>query len=116
MRRRCDLLAPDLIVAEIANILWKKAQRGEISKLAASIAASLLANAGIEYVAMGQLLVRLVELAMTLAHPAYDCLYLVAAMDLDTPFVTADTRLLNKLRQQGFDAISYFDLMDAVVG
>jgi predicted nucleic acid-binding protein len=32
-------MAPDLLVAECANILWKKAQRGELSHEEADLAA-----------------------------------------------------------------------------
>jgi predicted nucleic acid-binding protein len=31
LRQKARLMAPDLIVAECANILWKKAQRKELS-------------------------------------------------------------------------------------
>jgi predicted nucleic acid-binding protein len=48
-----------------------------------------------------------------LSHPTYDCIYLAAAMDLGCSFITADSRLLNKLRQQGFAAVKCVDLAAA---
>jgi predicted nucleic acid-binding protein len=42
------LLAPELLVAECANILWKKVRRGELSKDEAVLAARLLQGAEIE--------------------------------------------------------------------
>ena len=50
LRQKARLMAPDLIVAECANILWKKAQRKELSKDEALIAARLLQSAEIELV------------------------------------------------------------------
>jgi predicted nucleic acid-binding protein len=44
-------------------------------------------------------LARAMALANEYAHPAYDCMYLAVAECLDLPIVTADTRLVNKLRQ-----------------
>ncbi|CAK0765232.1 hypothetical protein CCP3SC1_450011 [Gammaproteobacteria bacterium] len=41
------LAAPDLIIAECANILWKKVRRGELSPDEASLAARLLQKANI---------------------------------------------------------------------
>lgn len=115
LRKKFTLFAPELITAEIANILWKKCQRGEISAPEAAIASALLANAGIRYIPMAGLLVKATELAIALSHPAYDCIYIAAALELECPFVTADTRFLAKLRQQGFVASQYFDLTEAVV-
>ena len=50
---RCQaVVAPDLLVAECANILWKKVRRNELSEQEAAFAAGLLARADIELVAM----------------------------------------------------------------
>jgi predicted nucleic acid-binding protein len=46
------LAAPDLLIAECANILWKKVRRNELSEGEAAFAAGLLARADIELVAM----------------------------------------------------------------
>jgi predicted nucleic acid-binding protein len=50
LRQKARLMAPDLIVAECANILSKKAQRKELSNDEALIAARLLQSAEIELV------------------------------------------------------------------
>jgi predicted nucleic acid-binding protein len=95
------LAAPDLMVAECANILWKKVGRGEMDRDAAIVAAQAIERVEIELVPMRQLLAESLELALELDHPAYDCLYLALALARDCRFVTADGRLVNKLRQQG---------------
>jgi predicted nucleic acid-binding protein len=97
LRGKSRFLAPDLLVPECANILWKKVQRRELSKQVALPAARLLQAANIELLPSRSLLGTATGLAIELEHPAYDCLYLALAMDQDCPFVTADQRLLRKL-------------------
>ena len=89
----CRLYAPDLWVAECANVLWKKSARNEISAGEAEAAAMALEAAEVELVATRPLLARAVVLATRLGHAAYDCLYLLAAADLGIPLITADSRL-----------------------
>lgn len=91
------LVAPDLWIAECANILWKKVRRGEISAEQARTAAELLESAGVEVIAGEPLLSRVVQLATTLDHPAYDCIYLALAVDNGWTMITADDRLLTRL-------------------
>lgn len=92
------LVAPDLWVTECANILWKKVRRGEFSADQALAAAELLEAAGVEVMAGEPALSQVVRLATTLDHPAYDCVYLALAADNGWTMVTADDRLLERLR------------------
>lgn len=92
------LFAPALLQAECANILWKKVRRGELSSTEARIAARLLANFGVEVVSPEPEMARVLELAIALDHPAYDCVYLAAAEKLGAPLVTADERLVRAVR------------------
>jgi predicted nucleic acid-binding protein len=48
LRRVARLIAPELIIPECANILWKKVQRGQISQHEAFLAARLLQAADVE--------------------------------------------------------------------
>lgn len=99
LRDGSRLIAPELLVAECANILWKKVQRDELSEEEALLAARLLQGAEIELVPTRSSLEAATRLAIELDHPAYDCLYLAVAIERDCPFVTADERLLKKLGQ-----------------
>src|SRR5712672_2275325 len=100
LRRRAKLVAPELLTAECANILWKKCQRDELSKDEAFLAAQLLQAADIEFLPTRLLLEAATRIAVELDHPAHDCLYLALAIDNDCKFVTADERLLRKLGQK----------------
>lgn len=99
LRHETRLIAPDLLVPECANILWKKVQRKELSKDEALLAARLLQSAEIELVPARAFMEIATRIAIELDHPAYDCLYLGLAVDNDCQLVTADERLVNKIRQ-----------------
>jgi predicted nucleic acid-binding protein len=99
LRRRVRPIAPDLLTAECANILWKKVRRGELSQEEALLAARLLQAMEIELAPTHSLLEAATRIAIELDHPAYDCLYLAVAAHRSCRFVTADQRLLRKLRE-----------------
>jgi predicted nucleic acid-binding protein len=73
LRKRAKLIAPELLVAECANILWKKVQREELSREEALLAARLLQIAEIELLPTRALLEAATRIALDLDHPAYDC-------------------------------------------
>jgi predicted nucleic acid-binding protein len=97
LRQRAKLIAPELLVAECANILWKKVQRDELSKGQALLAARLLQGAEIELLPMRSLFEAATRMSIEIDHPAYDCLYLALAVERKCQFVTGDERLLRKL-------------------
>ena len=99
LRQRAKLIAPDLLVPECANILWKKVQRKELTRDEALLAARLLQGAEIELLPTRSLLEQAARIAIELDHPAYDCLYLALAMENGCRFVTADERFIRKLGQ-----------------
>lgn len=106
LRARFRLLAPELLIPECANILWKKVQRNELTPDEATFAARLLERSGIEFVSMGGLLEPATNLAVELRHPAYDCVYLAAARRAKSRFVTADERLLRTLGERASQEIA----------
>ena len=99
LRQRAKLIAPELLVAECANILWKKVQRDELLKQEALLAARLLQGAEIELLPMRSLFETATRMSIEINHPAYDCVYLALANNSKCQFVTADERFLRKLRQ-----------------
>ncbi len=99
LHRLAKLIAPELLAAECANILWKKVQRGELSKEEALLAARLLQAADIEFLPVRSLLEASAQIAIELDHPAYDCIYLALATQRDCQFVTADERFVRKLSE-----------------
>jgi predicted nucleic acid-binding protein len=100
LRRQAKLIAPELLVAECANILWKKARKRELSIDDALFAARLLQAADIELLPTRSLLETGTRIAIELDHPAYDCLYLAVAVENGCRFITADESLVRKLGQR----------------
>ena len=92
LRKNSRLIAPDLLIAECANILWKKVQRGEIEPQGAKLAGELLSRSDIGLEPMSGLSAEALRLALQLGHPAYDCFYLALALAREAVFVTADAR------------------------
>jgi predicted nucleic acid-binding protein len=98
LRRAYDkLLAPDLLVSECANVLWKKVARGQLTPEEAQLAARLIASAEIELVETRAFLETATMLAIKLSHPAYDCTYLALATAQGCSFVTADQGFVRKV-------------------
>ncbi len=88
-----------LLIAECANIFWKKLRREELSEEEALIAARVLEQADIELLPTRHLLGSATSLAIELDHPAYDCIYLALAIARNWRFVTADERFQRKVRE-----------------
>jgi predicted nucleic acid-binding protein len=98
--KQAKLIAPELLVAECANILWKKVQRDELTRQEALLAARLLQASEVELRPTRAVLEAATRIAIELDHPAYDCVYLALAVENGCRFVTADERFLCKLRQK----------------
>jgi predicted nucleic acid-binding protein len=91
-----EMLAPDLLLVEVANALWRKTASREISAAEAGRAFDLVSESGIDLRPTAPLLPRAMEVARQLSHPVYDCVYLVLAEREHVSFVTADRRLLRR--------------------
>lgn len=97
--KKARLIAPELLIAECANVLWKKVRGKELSREEALLAARLLQGAALELLPTRPLLDVAVRIAIELDHPAYDCVYIALAMVNDCRFVTADEGLVRKIRR-----------------
>jgi predicted nucleic acid-binding protein len=106
-----SLHAPDLLVAEVGNIAWKKANRGEIGWEQARKIARSLRDSPISLQASGELLDRALQLALSIKHPVYDCLYLACTEHLEGTFVTADEKL-TRILARSLPSINYKILDD----
>lgn len=92
-QEQTDLVAPDLICAEVGNALWRYLRRGDINAdEAAAILAMLPANFG-RLVPSAELVAEALRIAGAVDHPIYDCLYLALARREQAQLVTLDRSL-----------------------
>lgn len=92
------LLAPDLIVAEVCNAAWLGVRAARLRQPQAEMIARSLPPLFHMLVQSAALAERAVVIAGQLGHPVYDCFYLVLAETRGSILLTADARLLRKLR------------------
>jgi predicted nucleic acid-binding protein len=93
------LIAPDILIAEVCNAVWRSARLGRISRVQLNEIAAGLPRFFDALVGAAMLAARAVAIADQLDHPVYDCLYLALADVREASFVTADARLLAKIRE-----------------
>jgi predicted nucleic acid-binding protein len=95
------LLAPDLLMAEIGNVLSTKVRLGDMDPDKAERAAEALLNAGVDFKPMAEFILPALRMAARLQHPAYDCFYLAMAQTEGCRLVTADQRFLRAIAAHG---------------
>ena len=92
------LLAPDLLIAEVSNTLWRYVKAGDYELEHAAAAVAKLPSFFNEIVPTASLSETALRLADALDHSVYDCLYAVLAVERRAIFITADRRFAEKLR------------------
>jgi predicted nucleic acid-binding protein len=93
-----ELLAPDLILAEVGNVLWKRWLRGELERQAVSAILHDLQGMSLRIVPTARLYEAAAAIATEYRRSFYDSLYLALALISNCPMVTADEKLCNALR------------------
>jgi predicted nucleic acid-binding protein len=101
-----QLIAPQMIIAEMANALWKYARAGQVDprtfpEILDGIESRYFKTEPIDE----QLTRAALNLAVELDHPVYDCYYLAIAKRESAPVITDDRRLLRRAAEAGFVTI-----------
>lgn len=94
-----ELLAPDLLWAELGNALWKKHRRGELDQRTARRLLRDFARVPIEFHASERWTDAALQLAIRQGLTVYDGLYLALAAGSECRLVTADRRLHEACRE-----------------
>lgn len=91
---RAELTGPTLIHSEVGNALWKRVRMGELVE--DTEIADRLADLDhyIRTVDETPLVPRALQIAIDLAHPVYDCIYLALAEADGDGLLTADGRFI----------------------
>jgi predicted nucleic acid-binding protein len=100
--RREPLIAPELVVAELVNVAWKRLVAGTIDEDQAADVPRGIRRFFTQIRPMTPLAPRALAIAAELRHPAYDCFYLALAEAEDAPLVTTDRRLLRRVEGTAF--------------
>ncbi len=87
------LYAPDFILTEAANVIWKKVRRREIDDPQPYFEELASFQEVIVLRSSRDLVARASAIAIAIDHPIYDCFYLACAEAEGAPLVTADTKL-----------------------
>jgi predicted nucleic acid-binding protein len=91
-----DLFAPDLLLLECGNIIWKKVWLGELARADGDAALAALRAGPIRLLDTTPLVEQALQLAHAIQHPVYDCVYLASAEAVDAIVVTADRRFFEQ--------------------
>jgi predicted nucleic acid-binding protein len=91
------LILPDLVYAEVGNIIWKKVNRKEIVPADAQLIVDsfFAADLEMEIVPARTLFIDSFRLAVTYQRSMYDSMYLALSLRERCQMVTADERLVN---------------------
>jgi predicted nucleic acid-binding protein len=88
-----QLLAPEILPAEIANSLWKRTERGDLDRASALGLFDGLRKVEFKFCKVQELIGPALSIAFRHHHPVYDCLYVVLARRESCDLATADERL-----------------------
>lgn len=89
------LLAPDLLLPEFGNILWKKVRRGEMDEEAARATLQAFSRVPMSVHPSSSLLEGAFDIAQTTGTTVYDSLYVALAAVEGCPLATADRKLFD---------------------
>ena len=92
-----DLLAPDLLFAELGNVLWKKVSRQELTTAEARAVLSGISRVPLAVTPSRDLTEAALEIALAHGRTVYDAIYVALAVARDCALVTADERLVRAL-------------------
>lgn len=93
------LFAPDLLAAEIGNIVWKKYRLQGLAKTDAEQIIAAFRDLEITLISSAELLEKAFQIAMAHERTVYDSLYIALSEREQCVFITADERLVNAVNK-----------------
>jgi predicted nucleic acid-binding protein len=95
---RLDLIAPDVLIAEVGNTLWKRSVlRGEIASADAQAMYRDFIDLRIPLRSSSALAEAALAIAVAHHHSLYDALYIALALERKCDLISADRTLVTKL-------------------
>ena len=93
---RIHLHAPEFLLIEYANIIWKIVHRREIPDAQPYLEGLASIPEAVTLHRSGDFLDSAARIAITMDHPVYDCLYLACAKETKSVLITADQPFAKK--------------------
>lgn len=97
LKQAHQYFAPDLLFAEVGNVLWKKVRQHELTASDAERLVHDVAKAAIASVPCRELVPDAHAIAVSTGRTVYDAMYLALAVRLRTKVITSDARLWNAI-------------------
>jgi predicted nucleic acid-binding protein len=105
-----ELHAPELILSEVTNVVWKRLSRGDISQEEAEELAHDLLSLPISCKSTRTLVEPALSLSTQTGRTVYDCLYLALAIEMECPLITGDKRFFNSLKNRPLgDSVTWIE-------
>ncbi|MCA0245879.1 MAG: type II toxin-antitoxin system VapC family toxin [Proteobacteria bacterium] len=100
-----ELIAPDILIAGVAELAWRKVTRGEISaEQAEPIVRNIALPAFISaFVDSARLRSRAFAIALQCGRPVHECFYAACAEAAAAPLVSTDETFLQALKTAAID-------------
>jgi predicted nucleic acid-binding protein len=99
------VVAPDFVLAELANVAVKRFRRGDISRAVAEDMVAMSRSAFDETISVESLTIPAFALAVDCGLSTYDALYVALAELRACDLVTADARLIAAVQAAGLDIV-----------
>jgi len=99
--RSVRVIVPEFMFLEIGNVLWSRIRRRDLNVHEAKRLVDCLRGLGFETLQIGPFLDRALQIASSIDHPVYDCLYIAIVEHFSVPLITADKRLISAVRRAG---------------
>lgn len=107
IRTESDLVAPDLLLTEVADAYWAMVRSSRMLEVHAERFLSELPDYFEKLYPTGSLLPQALKVAFRLRHPVYDCVYLALAERLGCRLITADRKLHGKAARYPVDLLPF---------
>jgi len=92
-----DLIAPDMVLMEVANALWKNVRRGLLTAERAQLRLGDLPGFFNRLLPISDFVAEALSLGLATDLPIYDCAYVVTSRRVGAKLITADAKLVAKL-------------------
>jgi predicted nucleic acid-binding protein len=96
-----EVIAPDVLLVEVANVLAKKVRAGDLA-VAESLEAPAIVRGGVaRLIPTVSVVSRALEISVKISHPVYDCVFLACAEQVKGQLATRDAPFIKRVTERG---------------